>query len=298
VPLETGTIASTLGTWTFARYTPRASSLLSATLASAWYFDGVLAHARERVFPKGRHGLMLQLDEPHRDAGGNRYAPVVYNGLQTQAIVVEAPRSRVRVIGLEFTPAGGFAIAGRAARESVDRTIDLTDFRVECEALLDACRRAGGPAQTLLTAVRFCAERAAQTDACEPSVSAGVAQIDAARGNVRLRDLASRIGRSERALERAFVARVGVAPKRYARIARFDHAHELLVAGDDDLASIAERAGYYDQAHFNADFREHAGLSPTRYLASTRYPASRSLVEPTDPRNEAKRLDCGGVHRV
>jgi hypothetical protein len=74
VPLDTGTIASPLGTWTFARYTPRASSLLSATLASAWYFDGVLAHARTRVFPRGRLGLMLQLDEPHRDAGGSRCA--------------------------------------------------------------------------------------------------------------------------------------------------------------------------------------------------------------------------------
>ena len=45
---------------------------------------------------------------------------------------------------------------------------------------------------------------------------------------------------------------------------RFERAVERLRAGDD-LADLALDSGYYDQAHFNRDFRAFAGATPTEY---------------------------------
>jgi transcriptional regulator GlxA family with amidase domain len=48
---------------------------------------------------------------------------------------------------------------------------------------------------------------------------------------------------------------------------RFNRALDALQAGQRDLAGVALAAGYYDQAHFNRDFRAFAGESPGRWLA-------------------------------
>jgi AraC-like DNA-binding protein len=59
---------------------------------------------------------------------------------------------------------------------------------------------------------------------------------------------------------------VGLTPKLYCRVLRFHHAIEQ--AGSVDRGSWAELAlgaGYADQPHFNRDFREFAGVTPSRY---------------------------------
>jgi AraC-like DNA-binding protein len=48
------------------------------------------------------------------------------------------------------------------------------------------------------------------------------------------------------------------------------------------LSDVALVAGFYDQAHMNAEFREHAGLTPGRYLASQRFPHSDHLAHTPD----------------
>jgi AraC-like DNA-binding protein len=64
---------------------------------------------------------------------------------------------------------------------------------------------------------------------------------------------------------------VGVSPKAFARLARFDRA--LRAAREDghaSWASIAAAAGYYDQAHLIADFRAIAGVTPRAFLGELR----------------------------
>ena len=69
----------------------------------------------------------------------------------------------------------------------------------------------------------------------------------------------------ERRLERAFRDRVGVSPKRLARILRFRSAYVALARGGAQ-AAVAFDAGYADQAHLLRDFRELAGAPPSQVL--------------------------------
>src|SRR5437588_11929303 len=72
---------------------------------------------------------------------------------------------------------------------------------------------------------------------------------------------------------------IGAPPKRYARILRFRRVLSLLQSGAAPLADLALDAGYYDQPHMNAEFRELSGFSPREFLAARRYPGSVSLAE-------------------
>ena len=57
-------------------------------------------------------------------------------------------------------------------------------------------------------------------------------------------------------------------PKLFARILRFEHALEFADGAEIGWAEIAQRCGYYDQAHMIRDFRAFTGRSPSGYQAA------------------------------
>lgn len=94
----------------------------------------------------------------------------------------------------------------------------------------------------------------------------GAGSVDELAGHVRLS------GRQLRAL---FHAEVGIGPKRVAGLMRFDAAKQDIAAavvtgGPLGLAGIAAARGYCDQAHLDADFGRHAGVSPTGWVQEER----------------------------
>jgi len=93
--------------------------------------------------------------------------------------------------------------------------------------------------------------------------------LPSGRLGASLDHLAAEACLSPRQFERNFIARVGLSPKMFARIARFDRAFRLKerVPGLDWLA-VAVQCGYYDYRHLVRDFREFAGTTPPQLLAA------------------------------
>lgn len=78
------------------------------------------------------------------------------------------------------------------------------------------------------------------------------------------------IGISERRLSQIFREEVGIAPRLWCRIQRFQDITRFLRAGTDvPWADLAVSCGYYDQSHFANDFRAFAGLDATAYSMQT-----------------------------
>jgi len=76
---------------------------------------------------------------------------------------------------------------------------------------------------------------------------------------------------SARRLERHFLAQVGLPPKLFSRVVRFDRAvRDLAGRGTASWSRFALAHGYTDQAHFINEFREFAGVSPAEYDAEMR----------------------------
>jgi AraC-like DNA-binding protein len=92
--------------------------------------------------------------------------------------------------------------------------------------------------------------------------------ILAARGAVRITDLAREYGLGARQFERRFLRDVGASPKLYARVARFQTALDLKIAMPQrSWLEIAHDAQYHDQTHMIRDFHELAGDVPGRIVA-------------------------------
>ena len=65
---------------------------------------------------------------------------------------------------------------------------------------------------------------------------------------------------------RLFREYVGMNPKEYGRIARFQRALRMMQLGSLDYVGIAYASGYSDQSHFIRDFRQFSGMTPKRLV--------------------------------
>jgi AraC-like DNA-binding protein len=79
--------------------------------------------------------------------------------------------------------------------------------------------------------------------------------------------LAEKVGYSQKHLIKIFKEHVGVTPKAFLKITRFQKAiQEIETDRSANWTSVAFESGYYDQAHFINDFREFSGFTPNQYL--------------------------------
>jgi AraC-like DNA-binding protein len=83
-----------------------------------------------------------------------------------------------------------------------------------------------------------------------------------------VREMARKIGLSQRRFIRAFAAEVGLTPKLLGRIQRFQRAVTFVSASSiaPDWAGLSLKCGYFDQSHLISDFLEFSGLTPTEYF--------------------------------
>lgn len=100
-----------------------------------------------------------------------------------------------------------------------------------------------------------------------PTVTAAVQLIDRSKGLMDTDTLLKKTAVSQRQLERLFKEFVGLSPRQYARVTRFETAVGNF-RKKVSFTEIALDAGYFDQAHFNHEFLEFTGLHPKGYLAA------------------------------
>lgn len=87
------------------------------------------------------------------------------------------------------------------------------------------------------------------------------------RGILRISDIADEVSLSLRQFERRFADEIGVRPKLFARIARFQAVLDTKVdCSETAWLTLAHRFGYHDQMHMIRDFHGLSGFSPERLL--------------------------------
>jgi len=273
-------VESPLGSWTLSRWSP---PHLASLVEGFWYFEGATTFARERNFPNGMFELIVHFGDPYRVIEGDwtgRCSTACFGGLQASSWVVEAPASSPPVLGVRLHPAGAYALLATPLSEVSGLTVDLQDLAGRAaEELIERCHGAVSAEERLRRAADWVTQRVARSPGIDPAIAWIAEQIEREEGAVSISELRERAGFSKTRLVNAFRAQIGATPKQYARILRFRRALAMVNAGADSLAGVALAAGYYDQPHMNAEFRELSGFSPREFLAARRYPESVSVAE-------------------
>jgi AraC-like DNA-binding protein len=93
-------------------------------------------------------------------------------------------------------------------------------------------------------------------------------------------DVTKEVGLSRRRLAQLFREQVGLTPKLFCRLHRFQGVlRQIALGAPVDWADLALAGGYCDQAHVGHEFREFSGMSPSAYLASQRTVASHPPID-------------------
>lgn len=176
-------------------------------------------------------------------------------------------RGRVDTFTVHFTPTGCHRLFGCDLQPLRDQGVPAVDVLGPGLRRLHAALAATAdwPGRVAV-AQAWLAERLQRARPADALDAAALALADATQP-LRLADLAARAGCSERHLSRQLSQRLGVAPRLYARLARFQavlQAHREHPAMP--IAHLAQMAHYFDHAHLVRDCRAFTGQSPGDFV--------------------------------
>ena len=245
-----------------------------------WYAQAPQTrHTRERILPSGHTQVILNLardylldcaeGKPERRSPGTTVvgARSIYEIVHTSDMA--------DLIGIVFQPDGFPVFARDRADLFTNRGIDLEDvWGAPVRSLRDRLRELPSPQQRLQCFEGFLSQTfGACLFAPRPlhqcAVDYALRRFADARMAVTVRDVARSTGWSERRFSQVFREQVGLSPKVWCRLGRFQRAVKELHAGVDvPWAKLALDCGFYDQSHFANEFRAFSGVDVTTYSAN------------------------------
>ncbi|MCM3901142.1 MAG: AraC family transcriptional regulator [Pyrinomonadaceae bacterium] len=227
---------------------------------------------RERVLPTGTTHLAIRLsshplrlfDDVH-DCTKREIGYAIVGGVRSTYYVrdISEPASSV---GAQLLPGSAELLFGVTADELAGRHTPLEDlwghsaFETR-ERLLE-----GGSLERQLDMFEsFLVARLPRVRGLHPAVAHALEQFSTTSD---VREVVRQTGYSHRRFIELFGRAVGLTPKLYCRVLRFQHVVGLTAAKQSgSWIDVALAAGYSDQSHFNRQFREFAGVTPGEYHA-------------------------------
>ncbi|MEC3881462.1 helix-turn-helix domain-containing protein [Parapedobacter sp. 10938] len=177
----------------------------------------------------------------------------------------------IDILGVKLKPSAIYVLTGVDMHHMVDDIVPIddvwpkTEVRTLCEKLY-ACWEARS---MIVVLEQFLLEKLRQRETLtkDPRILLAATGMEALRWN-SMADIKEFTCFSERSLERHFKQRMGMSPKTYHRICRFNAMKARLdQAPSCSWQELAFTSGYYDQSHFIKEFKRFSGKTPGEYLA-------------------------------
>jgi AraC-like DNA-binding protein len=252
----------------------RPSPPLDRFISSIWYHQGQpQPFTLERVLPSGSAQIVVNLKEDRTrmyDPESGAVAAsggTILSGISTSYSVIDTVEQEC-VAGVCFRPGGTAAFFPMPAYHLCDSGIplELVWDRGRAARLREQVLAADGPTAKLDALEKAMLD--AWRERLDPAIEFALRTFAGEPDVATIPDVAARLGLSAKRLVERFKTAVGLPPKRYCRLLRFQRALAYVERGRQaDWTRIALDCGYFDQAHFIHDFRAFSGITPTGYDA-------------------------------
>jgi len=247
---------------------------LGRFVKTIWYYEGYTQpHAFERLMPDGSMGVVINLDDDrvriYESENLTKFRLLegaIFMGAQTEFFIIDTAEQR-NVIGAQFAAGGAFPFLDAPAGELEGLHVSVGDLLpAEHRRIRERLLEIPSPVERCRQFERELLAMAAGRMEIRADVAYAAKALDDPARSVA--DVAACSGLSSRRLTQVFRDAVGLTPKAYSRVRRFQRALRGLQSPEaPDWVEIALDCGYYDQSHFNNDFREFSGIVPSEYVA-------------------------------
>ncbi len=246
---------------------------LSQYVEMLWCCEAYEAtHRQERVLPNARFQLIIDL------AAGREASILV--GMRTRYSILETA-SLHSVIGVVFRPGGARRFFAPPADEFYDRAAALHELWGSASgSLRDRLLEALGPAARLRIVAAELQRRVEEASELHGGVRYALEEFGRDPGVTGVLEVARYSGFSRRRISGLFREQVGLTPKLYCRLRRFQQVVRRIASGAPvNWAQVSLDGGYYDQAHMAHEFREFSGVSPGAWLSSKRPFQNHAVID-------------------
>lgn len=233
-----------------------------------------VVHRIERLLPDGNVVLIIDLtDSPKYIYDEATHAPIQtckkawFSGIQSAGLLIPAGQQCDQLV-ITFKKGKSFPFLRMPLTEVAGVVVDTDLVMANISRLREAALHSPTPRDKVLCAEQFFLREylgRLEENAC---VDHAINRIVAAPDSVTMSSLSDEIGYSQKHFIHLFKHHVGVAPKSFMRIMRFNKTlTEINATQEIDWTALALDCGYYDQSHFISDFKKFSGYTPEEYAS-------------------------------
>ena len=184
----------------------------------------------------------------------------------TPTLLGMEPNSYHILLLIQLSPYGLYQITHQNQVEFADKRLSLADIDTE---LFNSLHQAFIISKNVIELVNTCDNilyKRMEKHVVSDALLLASTVISDSHGQVQVREVARQSGYSERQLNRLFLTQIGMNIKNYVRLSRFNYVLKHIQTSPCFFAALSQQAGYFDQAHFDKDFKAISGVTPRKYL--------------------------------
>ncbi len=223
----------------------------------------------ERVFPCGNATMVFHYGSPSKfqKKNSSKYIEpnLVICGQQTNYYDLSLS-GKTGMILIVFRPHGVKSFFNFPITELLNENLSLQDLiNNEAFELEDKLLNSPNNKQRIAHIENFLTGRLIYNNEFE-RVEHAIKMIENSKGQIKAQNIAYEVCLGIKQFERTFSKYVGINPKKFASIVRFQNVIQMDSKDKRSLSQIAVDNGYYDQSHFNHDFKSLTDLTPRNFF--------------------------------
>lgn len=200
--------------------------------------------------------------------GIRAHSPAYVVGTMTRPLFFST-NSFTDLLGIRFKPGGIRAFLHSSLDQCTDLAADLSCFWGHSGTeLWEWLGQEDQTVQRIAKVEAYLIKKYHHLIGIDPYINYCVKLIENRRGTTNSKELEIGTGLSSRQIERKFKREIGVGPKEFARIVRFQSIiKQASACGSPNWNEIAHSHGYSDQSHLIREFKAFSGSTPSLYVA-------------------------------
>jgi len=244
-------------------------------VSSIVYYKGFqVEHSKDKFLPDGTTNLVINLFETPRYIYDNETLKekqacieAWFSGMQTEYLTISSDNESEMLV-ITFKPGASFPFIKQSLDVFNNKVVHakiifgdkVLDFRRELINEKDADEK-------IELTKKWLKSQLDEVSFEGKIIEQFVFQIQNSSGSINFKDLAEKSGYSQKQFIHLFKKYVGLTPKQFHRIVRFNEILNAIFKMEKvDWAFMANEFGYYDQAYFIKDFQAFSGHNPKQYI--------------------------------
>lgn len=244
------------------------SDVLAPYVKHYWILgSGDTTHS-QRVIPSGNIELVFHKGSLMKRNGV--FIPRTSLSGQSLSFFDLIPTGEIKMIAVVFHPFGAKAFFQTSINELSNLVVSADDLNIESLKELESkITDTDNDTICIQLIEKFLISRLNPLkEYNQKRMMRAIALINSSQDAIYVSKLAEKVCLSNKQFQRIFSEHIGVTPKEFIRIVRFQKAlHVLQNNHTMNFTALAYECGYYDQAHMTNEFKSFSGYTPSRYVS-------------------------------